>query len=211
MDDPNDTTTVWRIKRVLGFMHSQLFAVVLGAALIVWLVAMRVYWPSTTSAFLPIDVVTSPVLIPGGTQGAFASERLAFHGRGVIELSRAHLSWVALSFVWATGTFVGILAVLRQLTGVFTSLAENEPFADENDHRIRTMGFLIIGLTLFGGAVRFACWLMLPAGALVVSGLRVTFNPLRSLPGLLVGFILIALAEVFRVGAALRQEQEQTV
>lgn len=211
MDYPNEHTLVWRIKRLLDFMSGYIFLAVFCIGSFLWLEGAVFLWPRARPTLLPIDAITAPATVPAATEGTFAGLRMAFHGRGIIEITGARLDWTLLSFVYVLGMLLGTFVIIRMLAGIFSDLVENEPFSSENHRRVRTIGLMVIGLTIFSAAARLTCCLMIPAGSLAALGLRLTFNPLRSLPGLLIGFILIALAEVFRVGAALRQEQEQTV
>lgn len=114
------------------------------------------------------------------------------------------------------GTSVGILLwflfVLRELHGLLLTIADGTPFLARNVARIRRLGWATL-----------VAWLFAPASALLINGL---IEPRFLTPGLYGGEIrslefdfsklilaltIFVIAEVFRQGVALWEEQRMTI
>ncbi|UCD37073.1 MAG: DUF2975 domain-containing protein [Fidelibacterota bacterium] len=102
------------------------------------------------------------------------------------------------------------LLILYQLRRVFASLRTGNPFRRENGTRIRWIGAAVVALGLFKAAFGIV------SDPLVISRLEVAGIELRSgisLEGeyIFVGFLILVLAEIFRIGAEMKEEQELTI
>ena len=110
------------------------------------------------------------------------------------------------------GLWITALVMLRRIVG---TLGDGKPFQVPNIGRIRVAGWAVIGVALFEPLWEFV---MLACIKLVVTLHGVSpFPPLpfivESLPvgTFLAGLVVLAVAEVFRLGVALEDEQALTV
>lgn len=116
---------------------------------------------------------------------------------------------VGLGVAWM---FWGFMFVgLRKIRAIFRTLKEGDPFVLENASRIRFLGVATIAFELLYRGAIFWMYFAFVANQFGISGvsLRPLFEPSFAILG--AGLILIVIAEVFRVGAELRSEQELTI
>jgi hypothetical protein len=106
--------------------------------------------------------------------------------------------------------FGNLLWMVTQLRYVFRSLSEGVPFVAGNARRIRWVGWAV----LFGETGRAAIvywWSYYTSLHFTVSGMRFTasadMNPITIVSGL----AILAIAEVFREGARLQEDQSLTI
>ena len=104
-----------------------------------------------------------------------------------------------------------LLAILHQLRGVFGTLRAADPFVPENARRIRNIGLSVITMELSFHAYFFWSYFLFIAGRVSLDGVRMSprFEP--SIIALFGGVALLLVAEVFRLGTRLREEQRLTV
>lgn len=123
------------------------------------------------------------------------------------ESRRGTVAFGALALVTMLGLFLYFLRLLRQ---VVWSVEDGDPFVSQNAKRLRIMGALII----MGGVAKtfsefamsgYADVVLRPAGFNLDGQLGLDFT------SLIAGLGVIVLSEVFRIGAAMREEQELTV
>jgi len=100
--------------------------------------------------------------------------------------------------------------VIDQLRAVLRTLRAGQPFAPANAARIRWIGFAVIGGELARAAIVWR------ANSYVVShfsaeGLRFDARPDLSMATLVSGLIILVIAEVFRVGTRLDEDQSLTI
>jgi predicted membrane channel-forming protein YqfA (hemolysin III family) len=118
---------------------------------------------------------------------------------------------LAVSLMWWACFF----AVILQLRGVCANLSSGAPFQRDNIRRLRTMGWAILGTV--------GVELLIDAMALVYLHARVTVGggPVV-VPGVIAwvdfplgsaiaGFAVLVLAEIFRAGASLQDDQALTI
>ena len=100
--------------------------------------------------------------------------------------------------------------VVAQLRQIFGTLRDGEPFAAENAARIRRVGIGVILVELLRiGAVLFWSY---SAGAIVTAnGARFVPTTHITAPAILYGVVILVIAEIFREGARLREEQSLTI
>lgn len=102
------------------------------------------------------------------------------------------------------------LAIIHQLRLVFRTLVDGQPFVGANATRIRVIGIVVIAMEI----ARF--FLLLAQSAFLrdsftFEGLTLSAFPRPNLGVILVGLVILVIAEVFRQGSELREEQELTV
>lgn len=103
-----------------------------------------------------------------------------------------------------------VLAVLRQVRALLTAAIAGAPFGGGSARRVRLIGVAIIcGELIRALAVLVGSWWARAHVHVPGLSFRASF-PLQ-LGVLGIGVLVVALAEVFRVGAALQQEQDLTV
>lgn len=107
-----------------------------------------------------------------------------------------------------------ILAVtlwaLGQLIAVFRTLRDGQPFVRANAIRIRRLGFVVIAGEVVRAVLIFAAnsYAMSHFSAI---GLRFDARPDLNLFAIVHGLIILAIAEVFRAGTRLDEEQSLTI
>ena len=103
-----------------------------------------------------------------------------------------------------------VLWVLGQLVAVFRTLRDRQPFVPDNAIRIRRIGYAVIGGELARtGLIFFSnSYAMTHFSA---EGLRFDARPDISLIAIVHGLIILAIAEVFRAGTRLHEEQSLTI
>jgi hypothetical protein len=134
-----------------------------------------------------------------------------------IEHARASMSFrppskaavvMLLTFV---ATMLGLLLwVIGQLRAVLRTLRDRRPFAPENASRIRGVGYAIIVLEFARTALVFGTnsYAMAHFSA---NGIRFDARPDFNLFALIHGLIILAIAEVFRAGTRLDEDQSLTI
>lgn len=102
------------------------------------------------------------------------------------------------------------LTILYQLRKIFATLAAGNPFLLENAKRIRAIGLLIFS----GVIVELVCGNVLGKlfmDNISVKGVEFSVKGGINLGGIFIGLVMLILAEIFRQGALLREEQDLTV
>jgi len=124
----------------------------------------------------------------------------------------AGLAWqvVAPALLSALVAIAGALIIVRRLLKLFESFRSGEPFRKENATHLRVIWITMTVVELSRYAI------LALTGALVAafgepSGADMTFNVSVNLMPWASILVLIVLAEVFREGARLREEQELTI
>ena len=134
-----------------------------------------------------------------------------------LEGARASLMFSPRSSAMVAGGAVFLIAalglvlwVLGQLRAVFRTLRDGRPFVADNATRLRRIGYAVIlsevvraALTYFG--MRYAMT------HFSIQGLRLEARPTVNIVAIVCGLIILVIAEVFREGARLDEEQSLTV
>lgn len=132
--------------------------------------------------------------------------------RGYLRLPISMLPWWLFSVLW-THTAMGggvMLAFLHHLRRIFQSAQAGAPFDAGNAGRLRSLGLLLFAFAVLDGIAGSVASLTVSRG-LTSSTLTVPAGLHVDAVVVLVGLVLIALAEVFRRGAALEHEQSLVV
>lgn len=150
--------------------------------------------------------IIGPDIFPNG------EGHLRIDGREVGYLDLANVTWPVLVPVFLIGAVAvgGALMIVWRLQRLFDSFCSGEPFRKENAHHLRAIWIIMIGIEI----ARYA--LLALTGVLLAA----TNSPLADEAEFELRFdlstwgsilILIVLAEVFREGARLKEEQELTI
>jgi hypothetical protein len=103
-----------------------------------------------------------------------------------------------------------VLFVLGQLRAVFRTLRDGRPFVPANATRLRWIAFAVIAGELARAAVMYSAdtYAMTHFSA---SGLRFDARPDLNVFTIIHGLIILAIAEVFRAGTRLDEDQSLTI
>jgi hypothetical protein len=165
---------------------------------------------SHTEVGLPVsfsvDTASFHIIAPG----AVAADIRDAHGSGTLRFpppSGVMLTTTAL--LAAAGLAIG-LWVLTQLRDVFRTLRDGHPFVAANATRIRWIGYaVIIGAIVDSlatyGANAYA------RSHFAADGLRFDAWPRLDMYAIICGLIILVIAEVFRAGARLDEDQSLTI
>ena len=155
-------------------------------------------------------LIFAPEPITGSTMLEFQAPGLVFRfTEGIVEPVSARLFVLQFALVYP---LLGIgLLVLYQLRKLFATLVDKNPFNAENVRRIRIIGWAVISATILKAVLNtlvgayFAQIIHLP-GVELLAGIRI-----EDFSGVLLGAIVLILAEVFRHGADLQEDRDLTV
>jgi hypothetical protein len=121
-------------------------------------------------------------------------------------------SWQAIAPGLAAGVIYagGLVIIFGQLRRIFATLVAGDPFVPENAGRLRRIAWAVIGLELARYAIQITTALIVTAFGQPASGvLESDFRP--SLAAWAAALVLFVLAQVFREGARLRQQDQLTI
>jgi hypothetical protein len=130
--------------------------------------------------------------------------------RGSVRFVPLKRGFVAASAVMLAVAISLIMWVLHQLRAVFRTLKNGQPFVAENAVRLRRIGWAVI----IGETLRTLVALLENAYAanhFSVSSLTFVMRPDYNALTVIGGFIILVIAEVFRAGTRLDEEQSLTV
>jgi hypothetical protein len=116
------------------------------------------------------------------------------------------IAYFGLVIVWLGAA----LLIIHQLRSVFRTLVAGQPFVRANAKSIRLIGAVVIAMEI----ARFFLLLAQSAflrGSFTFEGLTLSVVPRPNLGAILFGLVVLVIAEVFRQGSELREEQELTV
>jgi hypothetical protein len=180
-----------------------LFACLTLASLFIDLPAKGVFMDIPASFILDTQALRAAAPAIGIENAEFETVRCAGNVK-FTPPSRAFLASV-------TGSLTFFLAltlwVLGQLRAVFRTLRDGHPFVAANAPRIRRIAYALI----FGELARSAVAYMGSHTVFSAPGLHPDSRPDINIAVLLCGLIMLAIAEVFREGTRLDEEQSLTV
>lgn len=104
---------------------------------------------------------------------------------------------------------IGLL-VIYQLRKIFNTLVDGTPFTIDNVRRIRFIGAAVIAGTLLKGLLHTLIGIYF-SNVIQLPGLELNANVKIDFIGIFLGLVILVLAEVFRHGARLQEDQDLTV
>jgi hypothetical protein len=128
--------------------------------------------------------------------------------------NRVYNSWLLPGFLLYGGFY---LVVINQLRKFLFTITAGTPFVNENARRIGMMGFCFIGAELVRILLEGILLITYLKKTISVPGTRLSYLDFffywdwLNLEIIFAGFILLVIAEVFKVGINLREEQELTI
>ena len=133
--------------------------------------------------------------------------------RGELKLPISTVPWSFLALLWSYAAAGGALMLLflHNLRRIFQRVRDGAAFDAQNVVRLRTLGTLLLAIAGLPAVAELATTIAVRRGLAAGSSLTVPngFHVDGTL--VLVAFVLMALAEVFRRGAALEHEQSLVV
>ena len=154
-----------------------------------------------------VDARALPVSAPSlGIEGAQIE-----HVRGSLKFSPPPgASLVAPALLGLAIMLALVLFVLGQLRAVFRTLRDGRPFVPANATRIRWIAFAVIAGELVRAVVMYSAnsYVMTHFSA---NGLRFDARPDVNVFTIVHGLIILAIAEVFRAGTRLDEDQSLTI
>ena len=154
-----------------------------------------------------VDPRTLPVRAPSlGVEGAQIE-----HVRGTVKFSPPPgASLVVPALLGIVVMFALALFVVGQLRAVFRTLRDGRPFVPANATRIRWIAFAVMAGELGRAVVMFSSnsYVMTHFSA---NGLRFDTRPDFNVFTIIYGLIILAIAEVFRTGTRLDEDQSLTI
>jgi hypothetical protein len=160
---------------------------------------------------LGVDVWFNPTPVAWVLEGDGSRAARIVHGVGAVRFQE--LPWPDLVVLLATSMLRLLLAlpVLQQLRKLLGALSQGRPFVRENADRLRKLGWAVILVELALATLRMAEGLYV-AWQFERPGLELwPFRLDLPVSGLFVGAVLLVVAEAFRRGAQLEEDQALTV
>jgi hypothetical protein len=127
---------------------------------------------------------------------------------GMLRLTRPHRPWFAMT---GAAVMMGlVLWILAELAALCRSVRDGHPFAAGNAMRIRRLALALMLAEVSRAAVVYAANAHV-AAQFAAAHLRFTARPRISVFAIVTALILLVLAEVFRTGTELDEDQSLTV
>lgn len=154
------------------------------------------------------DVDARAVHVSAPALGVGAAE--IQHVRGSMSFPPPSRASVTVPMALVAVMLAFMLWALSQLRAVFRSLRDRQPFVPDNVSRIRRIGYAVIAGEVARAVLVFTAnsYAMTHFSA---DGLRFDARPDMSLVAIVHGLIILAIAEVFRVGTRLNDDQSLTI
>jgi hypothetical protein len=130
------------------------------------------------------------------------------HGTGLLRLATPDQPWIALA--GAAAMMVFVLWILAELAALCRTVRDGRPFAPRNAGRIRRLALALVLAEISRAAVVYSAQAYV-AAHFAADHLRFTASPHVDAPAIVSALILLVLAEAFRTGTRLDEDQSLTV
>ena len=130
-----------------------------------------------------------------------------FINAGVTDLKSVFLSMDGMGLLWLALA----AAVVYYLRKIFQSVAAGSPFIQENVTSFRAVGIIVIAGSVLQSIAGALVGLVMMNNIIAPAGVHIAARGTVNLGGLFLGLVILALAEVFRYGTELQNEQNLTV
>jgi hypothetical protein len=154
------------------------------------------------------DLDARTVQVRGPAMGVQAAE--IQHARGSMSFPPPSKASVVMPLTLVMIMLGLVLWALGQLRAVLRTVRDRRPFAPENALRIRNVAYAVILAELARTALVFSAN-SYAAAHFSANGLQFNARPDLSIVAIVHGFIILAIAEVFRAGMRLDEEQSLTI
>ena len=205
----------FRAMQTAGFLKGLLdlafWAIVVLVPVYVVLVVVGYLRSGDPDMALGVDVWFNPTPVAWALEGDASRAAQIVHGVGAVRFQQ--LPWPDLAVLLTTSMLRLLLPlpVLYQLRRLLGALSEGRPFVRENADRLRKLGWAVILVELALATLRMAEG-MYVAWRFERPGLELwPFRLDLPVSGLFVGAVLLVVAEAFRRGAQLEEDQAFTV
>ena len=132
-------------------------------------------------------------------------------GRGVVQINRPVPNVLLIPFFILNFIFFGlILWIVYSLRKIVQSVRQKNPFTSTNGKRLRIIAFSMVGIELIRGLADLTKMLYLEP-RLHFETILIRSDISISLRVIIAGLVILVIAEAFRIGAEITQEQELTV
>lgn len=130
-----------------------------------------------------------------------------FIDAGAVNLKAVFLSLDGMVLLWLALA----AAVIYYLRRIFQSVAAGSPFIPENVTSFRAVGLFVIAGSVLQSIAGALVGLVMMNNLITPAGVHITPRGTLDLGGLFLGLVILALAEIFRYGVELQNEQNLTV
>lgn len=132
-------------------------------------------------------------------------------GRGVVQINRPVPNVLLIPFFILNFIFFGlILWIVYSLRKIVQSVRQKNPFTSTNGKRLRIIAFSMVGIELIRGLADLTKMLYLEP-RLHFETILIRSDISISLHVIIAGLVILVIAEAFRIGAEITEEQELTV
>ena len=132
-------------------------------------------------------------------------------GRGVVQINRPVPNVLLIPFFILNFIFSGlILWIVYSLRKIVQSVRQKNPFTSTNGKRLRIIAFSMVGIELIRGLADLTKMLYLEP-RLHFETILIRSDISISLHVIIAGLVILVIAEAFRIGAEITEEQELTV
>ena len=132
-------------------------------------------------------------------------------GRGVVQINRPVPNVLLIPFFILNFIFFGlILWIVYSLRKIVQSVRQKNPFTSTNGKRLRIIAFSMVGIELIRGLADLTKMLYLEP-RLHFETILIRSDISISLHVIIAGLVILVIAEAFRIGAEIKEEQEFTV
>ena len=159
---------------------------------------------------IPVSFSVDPQAHPVRAPSLGIEEAHLHDARAALQFAAQRGPFFIGNAVLLVGSLTLVLWVLSQLRALFYTLREGKPFVPANAQRIRRIAWVtILGEVLRATVVFFENYYA--ATHFVSEGLHFTARPELNVFAIFNGLIILVVAEVFRIGARLDEDQSLTV
>ncbi|MEX2608433.1 MAG: DUF2975 domain-containing protein [Gemmatimonadota bacterium] len=180
-----------------------------GAILVIGLPAVKLLAGDDPDWVIGLTVPAELVDVDGAVLTRWGEARLEVEDvQGSLRLPISILPWGLFVLLWAYITLLGALMLLflHNLRRLFQRVRDGTPFDTANARRLRRLGVIALALALLNGVIETVTSLAVRP-ALVSSTFSIPTGLSLDLSMVFFGLVLLALAEIFRRGTELEDEQ----
>lgn len=187
------------------------YAVLLAMAVTICIATLALFHPLRGAQLdMPVSFSLDPEAIPVRAPSVGIEGAQIEHVRGTVKFSRPPASLMLPALLGLFVTFTFALFVVGQLQAVVRTVRDGRPFVPANATRIRWIGIAVMAGELGRGLVMYSsnAYVMTHFSA---NGVRFDARPDVSVFTIVHGLIILAIAEVFRTGTRLDEDQSLTI
>ena len=205
-----------RLVKVMAAVASlAYFAFCFGGILVlVALPAVKVLGGSSSNFHYSLELPVATPNLETTVQTTWGPAPLKLdEARGKLQLPIPILPWSLIAVLWTytAVAFALILTFLQNLRRIFQRVRDGAAFDAQNAVRLRTLSLLLLALAMLNVVAEVATAMVVRRGLEAASSFAVPSGLHADLTLVPVALVLMALAEVFRRGAELEDEQSLVV